>query len=80
MCYYVYILHSKITKRYYTGSTQDLNNRLIEHNSGETISIRSGIPWEVVWFLQVESRSEAVALELKIKKRGAYRFVRNQSI
>jgi len=40
MCYYVYILYSKSINRYYSGQTQDLQNRLIEHNAGETTSIR----------------------------------------
>jgi predicted GIY-YIG superfamily endonuclease len=32
----VYILYSSSASKYYTGSTQDLDNRLREHNSGET--------------------------------------------
>ena len=75
MNYSVYILFSKITKRYYTGQTQDIDNRISEHNSGETTSIKNGIPWKLVWVMEVGSRSEAVLLESKIKKRGAKRFL-----
>ena len=78
MNYSVYILFSKITKRYYTGQTQDIDNRMSEHNSGETTSIKNGIPWELVWVKEVESRSDAVLLESKIKKRGAERFLSDQ--
>jgi predicted GIY-YIG superfamily endonuclease len=28
--------------------TQDFENRIIEHNSGETKSIKSSIPWSLV--------------------------------
>ncbi len=35
----VYILFSHTTQKYYTGQTQNLENRLLEHNSGETPSI-----------------------------------------
>ena len=75
----VYILFSKSTQKYYTGSTQDLQNRLLEHNSGETKSIRNGIPWEVIWQTQLPTRAEAMQLETKIKKRGAKRFIEDLS-
>jgi len=37
--FYVYILRSEKTKKYYVGSTQDVANRLREHNNGETRSM-----------------------------------------
>ena len=79
MSFTVYILFSKSTQKYYTGSTQDLVNRLLEHNSGETKSIKHGIPWEVVWKTHLPSRTEAIQLEIKIKKRGAKRFLEDLS-
>ena len=50
-----------------------------EHNSGETKSIKHGIPWEVVWKTHLPSRTEAIQLEIKIKKRGAKRFLEDLS-
>jgi putative endonuclease len=75
----VYILFSKSISKYYTGHTQDLNNRLHEHNGGETTSIRNGIPWEIIWTMDFNSRAEAMSLETKIKKRGAKRFLEDLS-
>ena len=75
----VYILYSESTLKYYTGYTQDLANRLAEHNSGETISIRKGIPWKIIWTAELSSRAEAMKLESKIKKRGAKRFIEDLS-
>ena len=77
--YFVYILYSDSIKRYYTGSTHDLGNRLREHNSGETKSLLTGIPWHIIWSKEVPTRSEAMLLENKIKKRGAKRFLDDQS-
>lgn len=74
MLFVVYILYSKTTSKYYTGSTQDLANRLLEHNNGETKSIKNGIPWVAVWHAELQTRAEAMAFETKIKKRGAKRF------
>jgi putative endonuclease len=79
MSYVVYILYSQQSLRYYTGHTQNLENRLSEHNNGETSSIKPGIPWKLVWQTQCNSRSEAIRLENKIKKRGAKRFLQGLS-
>ncbi len=68
--YYIYILHSKSSQKYYCGQTIDVPARLIRHNNGETPSIRHGIPWTLIGYISVESRSESVALEKKIKGRG----------
>jgi putative endonuclease len=80
MAFTVYILFSESCKRFYTGQTVDIENRLAEHNSGETKSIRSCAPWKVVWTKMLTSRSESVALEKKIKSRGAGRFLADLGI
>ena len=77
--YCVYILESKSLSKYYTGQCNDLSDRLRRHNSGQTPSIKHGIPWELVWSQSVVSRAEAMALEKKIKSRGAKRFLEDLS-
>ena len=77
--YYVYILESKSLGKYYTGQCNDLSDRLGRHNSGQTHSIKHGIPWDLVWSEEVETRSEAMSLEKKIKSRGAKRFLEGLS-
>jgi putative endonuclease len=71
----VYILYSALTQKYYVGQTQDLDNRIVEHNSGETKSLKSGIPWKIVFTAEVENRVDSVRLEKKIKNIGAKRFL-----
>ena len=75
MSYSVYILYSDRCKKFYTGQCQDLNNRLVEHNSGETKSIKMCIPWRLIWSMDIATRREALMLEKKIKSRGASRFL-----
>ena len=70
-----YILQSQKTQRYYIGSSEDIENRLEEHNSGETKSIRKGIPWKLIHSEQFETRAEAVKKEKQIKARGAKRYL-----
>jgi len=73
--YYVYILQSLKHSRYYTGQTQNIYSRLMEHNSGQTKSTKAGVPWKIIFTKELSSRAEALKLERKIKKRGAKRFL-----
>ncbi|WP_346883895.1 GIY-YIG nuclease family protein [uncultured Algibacter sp.] len=73
----VYILYSKKRSRYYVGQTANIINRLKRHNQGLVSSTKSGSPWEIILQIEVESRSDAMVLEKKIKKRGAKRFIDN---
>lgn len=47
MWYYCYVLESTIDKTTSIGSTDNLINRLKEHNSGKTKSIQHKNPYEV---------------------------------
>ena len=77
--YIVYILWSASLSKYYVGCTQDLENRLKEHNAGEGKFTKRGMPWGLVWINSLGSRSEALSLEKRIKKRGIKRFLENNS-
>jgi len=73
--YYTYILYSGTLNEYYTGHSQDLSRRLEEHNRGKSQSSAKGLPWTLVFSSEFHSRSEAVRLEIQIKKRGAKRYL-----
>jgi putative endonuclease len=45
---YVYVLKSEKDGRFYVGMTQDLANRLKEHNSGRTRSTKGYQPWVII--------------------------------
>jgi len=64
----VYILHSKISDRYYIGSTSHLETRLEEHNAGKTKSTKPFRPWEMIHSETFETRTEARKRENNIKK------------
>ncbi|MDH3252702.1 MAG: GIY-YIG nuclease family protein [Ignavibacteria bacterium] len=73
--YTVYILRSVKTGRYYCGSTQDMGNRLREHNAGENVSTRHGVPRECLHTEEFDDRKEAVTREKEIKSRGMARYL-----
>jgi putative endonuclease len=75
MTFYVYILYSDTLYKYYTGQTNNLEDRLHRHNSGQEKFTSKGVPWKLVWNKALETRAAAVALEHQIKNRGAKRYL-----
>ncbi|MDX1769710.1 MAG: GIY-YIG nuclease family protein [Arenibacter troitsensis] len=75
MEYVVYILFSVAADRYYVGQTNNIEKRLITHNSGGKKYTSKGRPWILVRTYPCSDRSEAVQLEGKIKKRGIKRYL-----
>jgi putative endonuclease len=79
MSYFVYILQSESTGRFYCGSTSDIERRLRQHNDPEyrlsktTKSFKG--PWVLLWFRECPTRGEAMKLEKRIKKRGISRYL-----
>ncbi len=68
--YDVYILYSQSIQQYYCGQTNNLLLRLQRHNLGFTVSNKHGIPWDLLGYSNHKTRSEAIILERKIKRRG----------
>ena len=73
--FFVYILYSESVGQFYCGQTHDISFRLQQHNSGETLSNKHGIPWMLIGCLKFETRSEAMIMEKCIKKRGIKRWL-----
>jgi putative endonuclease len=63
----VYILQSLKTGFYYTGITNDLNRRLLEHNSNLNDSTKNKGPWQLVYSEVVSSRAKARRKEKFLK-------------
>ena len=67
MSYHVYILYSPAFDQYYIGQTRDLGKRFTRHNARLEPSSSRYAPWTVIWSTQKPDRSEAMALERKLK-------------
>lgn len=65
--FYLYILQSIKNSRFYIGHTNELLNRLKEHNSGKTRSTKAYAPWKIVYTEVFETKSEAYRREIEIK-------------
>ncbi|MBI2095006.1 MAG: GIY-YIG nuclease family protein [Candidatus Omnitrophica bacterium] len=67
MDYYVYVLKSMKNNRFYTGSTQNLEKRLMEHQTGQSKATRYVRPFKLLFFETYPTRSEAVRREKALK-------------
>ncbi len=66
--YTVYILKSLAQKRFYIGHTENISNRLSQHNKGKVKSTKGYIPWKIVHTENFITRSDAYRREQQIKK------------
>ncbi|MDD3787102.1 MAG: GIY-YIG nuclease family protein [Petrimonas sp.] len=64
----MYILQSEKTGKFYIGSTGNLEDRLLRHNSGRSKSTKADLPWKLLYTETFLSRSEAMRRESEIKR------------
>ena len=68
--YYVYIIQSSKTKKFYIGFTDDLKRRYFEHNDGLSIATNYGRPWEILYYEAYKSQKDARIREKRLKHHG----------
>ncbi len=76
--FYAYVLKSIHHDFYYKGHCENPEERLIQHNSGMTQSIRPYIPFELVYKEEFATREEAIAREKYFKTSAGRRFLKNK--
>jgi putative endonuclease len=75
MPYTTYILYSESLDRYYTGSCEDIETRLIQHNSARNTSTKTGIPWILKYTETFDTRAQALSREREIKKKKSRKYI-----
>lgn len=76
--WYVYVLESKKTQRWYIGSTKDLRKRILAHNTGLNKSTKYGIPWRLIYYEVSLHRNDARAREKYLKSGMGRRYLKNR--
>ncbi len=75
--HYVYILVSEAEEtRHYTGLTQDLEARLLAHNSGQVPHTSKFRPWRIENAFAFRAREKAAAFERYLKTHSGRAFAR----
>jgi len=65
--YYVYVLISQKDKNFYIGFSENLEQRLDEHNSGKNISTKPRRPFSLKYYEAHTSKSDALRRERYFK-------------
>jgi putative endonuclease len=74
---YVYILQSEADpERFYTGSTNNLRERLKRHNDGSVAHTSEWRPWTLKTYIAMSDRRRAAALEKYLKSHSGRAFVK----
>lgn len=75
--FFIYILLSKKDKNFYVGFTQDVEKRLLEHNSGKVRSTKNRTPFIIVHVEEYKTKEEAIKREKYLKGKGGIKFKKN---
>ena len=73
--FYVYIIYSLAVDKYYVGQTENIEERLISHNSGISKYTSISNDWILVYTELFESRNEAVRRETEIKRKKSRKYI-----
>jgi putative endonuclease len=75
--YYTYIIYSATLNKYYVGSCQNVEERLLDHLNSRSKYTKVAKDWELKHFETFLSRSEACKRELQIKKMKSRKYIEN---
>ena len=67
MPYFIYVLKSLSHNNFYTGSTENIEKRLSEHNTGKCRYTSGRMPWIIIYKEEYNTRSEAIKREKFLK-------------
>ena len=78
--FYTYILKSLKDNKFYYGHTEDIENRITEHNRGKVRSTKGRRPFILHYYETFETKSEAAKRELFFKSIDGYLYLKNKGI
>lgn len=76
--YYVYVLKSKIDGSLYYGHSSNLKQRIKEHNSGRTKSLKYKIPLVLIYYEKVDNLEQALKKERYFKSGFGRKYIKNK--
>jgi putative endonuclease len=78
MFYYTYILKSKKDNKLYTGYTNNLRKRLLQHNQGKSTYTKGKGPFEIIYYEACLLEEKARSRELYLKTGMGKRYLKNR--
>lgn len=77
MSHFVYILKSLKDGKHYIGSSADVQKRVEYHNKGKQRSTRNRVPFELIYFEEYTTKTEAESREREISRTKGAIHLRN---
>lgn len=74
--FYTYILQSKKDRKFYTGYTDNLKDRLALHNAGKIASTKNRLPVKLVYYEACLNQQDATHREKYLKSAWGKRFIK----
>lgn len=79
--YFVYLIRSqKYPKLVYTGYTENLQERVQNHNAGGTPSTAHAKPWNLVFYCAFMEKAQALDFELYLKSHAGRTFAKKRLV
>ncbi len=76
--FYVYLLKSVKDDNWYTGYTEDLQKRILEHNQGKNFSTKNRGPFKLMYYETGLNEKDAKAREKYLKTGMGKKYLRNR--
>jgi putative endonuclease len=77
--WYVYIIRSvAFPEQEYTGASEDLKQRIKDHNSGKSRHTSKWMPWRLVWYCAFADKMAALAFEKYLKSHSGRAFAKKR--
>ena len=77
---FVYILQSKVDGSLYVGSTQNVKQRVVEHNRGCAKYSSSKSPYVLKWFCAFPNKQKALTFEKYLKHGSGHAFTKKHFV
>jgi predicted GIY-YIG superfamily endonuclease len=77
--WYVYIIRSLSTPgQEYTGCSEDLKQRIKDHNAGRSPHTAKYMPWQLIWYCAFPEKMMALAFEKYLKSHSGRAFAKKR--
>lgn len=76
--FYVYLLKSVKDDNWYTGYTEDLQKRILEHNQGKNFSTKNRGPFKLLYYEACMNEKDAKARERYLKTGMGRKYLKNR--
>ncbi len=76
--FYTYVLQNQLSKRLYTGSTNDLRKRYNQHNTNKVYSTKNKGKYNLIYYEACLDEKDAKSREVYLKSGMGKRYLKNR--